>query len=92
MKIEDRMGDFEKVADKVLAKDDKEVKERMTDFEAVTKGKEHDKGDSTLPFGLKRYKTCPECGEFMEIHKIEEGKAIYRCKNCEKEIHQEIEG
>ena len=92
MKTEERMGDFEKIADKVLSEDDSEIKKRMTDFEAVPKEAEERKGDSILPFGLKRYKTCPSCSEFMEIHKIEAGKAIYRCKSCHNEIDQVIEG
>lgn len=91
MKIEDRMGDFEKVADKLPTQDDAVIKTRMMDFEVVSREKEQYKGDSTLPYGLKRYKECPSCGEFMEIHKIEERKAVYRCKSCEKEVSQSID-
>ena len=89
MKIESRMDEFEKIADKKPVED---VKKRMAEFEQVDRTISSASSDkeSTLPFGLKRYKTCPYCGEIMEIHEISSQKAVYRCKTCHKESIQEI--
>lgn len=89
MKIEARMNEFEKVSNKKPVED---VSKRMKDFEQVERkaALEGQHKEGALPFGLKRYKACPHCGEIMEIYKIEEGKAVYQCKACEKVIDQPI--
>lgn len=85
MSIESRMDEFERVSNKKLIQD---VPECMDEFESVDKGhilpiKEK---TSTLPYGVKRFKTCPSCGEFMEIHELKGEEAIYHCHTCDKHI------
>lgn len=85
MKIQDRMDEFEKVADKKIVP---HTEQRMADFDKVEKetnketNKETIKHKDNLPYGIKRYKTCPKCGEIMEIYSIEDKKAIYNCHYC----------
>lgn len=83
MSIESRMDEFEKVSHKTTEQD---VKERMEEFDPVDKVQKKltKEKTSTLPYGLKRYKTCPHCGEFMEIHELKETEATYLCKNCKQ--------
>lgn len=90
MGIESRMDGFKKVGSKEYVED---VQERMKDFEEVDrhKGHEIEYKQSTLPFGLKKYKNCPHCGEFMEIEAIETKEVIYRCKHCKAQVVQEID-
>ena len=65
MNVESRMDEFEKVSHKTTKQD---VKERMGEFDPVDKVQKQltKEKSSTLPYSLKRYKTCPHCGEFME--------------------------
>lgn len=83
MNVESRMDEFEKVSHKATKQD---IKERMGEFDPVDKVQKQltKEKSSTLPYGLKRYKTCPHCGEFMEIHELKETEAIYICKSCEQ--------
>lgn len=85
MSVESRMDEFEKVSDKQKAHD---VSGRMAEFEQVDKTQKHTDKDknSTLPYGIKRLRPCPECGEFMEIQEIRENKATYYCQGCKKTI------
>ncbi len=39
-----------------------------------------------LPYGFKRYLTCPKCGNRVEIESISEKEAVYICTNCNKSI------
>lgn len=85
MSIESRMDEFERVSNKKLVQD---VPKCMDEFEPVDKTpilpiKEK---NSTLPYGIKRFKTCPSCGEFMEIHELKDGEAIYQCRTCDKNV------
>lgn len=90
MNIEKRMAEFEKVANKESSND---VKGRMSDFQKVEKCKQNKDTDkaSTLPFGIKRYRTCPICDEMMEIDEIKKNGVIYYCKTCNKYINMDIE-
>ncbi len=84
MSIEKRMQDFEKVSEKHL--DAEDVSKRMEGFEKVpadTKHISHDKTGS-LPYGLKRFRPCPYCGEFMEIQEFIADGATYLCGSCHK--------
>lgn len=81
MRIQDRMDEFKKVSNRDTHQ---KVEERMKDFNQVikeTKEKQEEK-ESALPYGFKRYRACPECGEFMEIHSIKDKKAFYCCHHC----------
>ena len=83
MSIESRMDEFKKVPHKEVKQD---IDGRMEGFEAVYKGQKQEpkEKNSTLPYGYKRYKTCPHCGEIMEIHELKETEAIYICKDCKQ--------
>ena len=83
MSVESRMDEFTKVSDKKNAQD---VSGRMSEFEPVDKSQKYSSKDkaSTLPYGIKCTRPCPECGEFMEIQEIKEKEAIYYCKTCGK--------
>lgn len=85
MSIESRMDEFTKVSEKGAKED---VRVRMDEFEPVP---EHQKfstkeKNSALPFGFKRFKTCPTCNEFMEIQEVKGHEAIYKCEVCNKEV------
>ena len=58
----------------------------MESFETVQKVARPSIKDKsgTLPYGYKRYKTCPHCGEIMEIYELKEAEAIYICKDCKQ--------
>ena len=64
------------------------IESRMDEFEPVDKGHTLPTKEktSTLPYGVKRFKTCPSCGEFMEIHELKGEEAIYHCHTCDKNI------
>ena len=81
MSIESRMEEFEKVSHKKEAAD---VKERMEEFETIDKDKKtQDKEkESTLPYGVKRFKVCTACDEMMEISEFKAHEVIYICKAC----------
>lgn len=84
MSIEKRMQDFEKVSQKQEGVED--VPKRMAEFDKVpgaSKQVSHEKTGS-LPFGLKRYRPCPYCGEFMEIQEVIKDEATYLCDACNK--------
>ena len=83
MSIEKRMQDFEKVSEKQTASED--VSKRMDEFDKVAESKQAS-GDKTgaLPYGLKRFRPCPHCGEFMEIQEYITGGASYLCKACKQ--------
>lgn len=85
MSVESRMEGFEKVANKEEAHD---VSKLMDEFQEVYKAHKTASKDklAALPFGIKSVRLCPECGEFMEIKEIMEGKAIYYCKGCREDI------
>jgi len=85
MSIESRMDEFEKVSSKKLATD---ISERMEEFEPIEKDKNlPTKGKtSTLPYGVKRFKTCVMCGEIMEIHEFKEQEVVYTCKSCGQKV------
>ena len=84
MSIESRMDEFEKVSHKEEKKD---VKQRMDEFEEVAnkQGSSSKEKSASLPYGLKRYNTCPYCGEFMEIDEVQGRKGAYKCLSCKKE-------
>ncbi|MDF2612335.1 MAG: hypothetical protein K0S71_121 [Clostridia bacterium] len=84
MSIEKRMQDFEKVSEKQFAAED--VSKRMEEFDKVTADKKRLSNDKTgaLPYGLKRYRPCPHCGEFMEIQEVMADGANYLCSSCHK--------
>lgn len=81
MSIEARMEEFEKVSDKEQIQD---VSSRMAEFKTVDKQQKRlsEEKYSTLPYGIKRYKTCPQCDEIMEIYEIKGSHTIYKCKSC----------
>lgn len=85
MSIETRMDEFEKVSNKEQPQD---VSNRMAEFEAVDKYQKKLSKEkySTLPYGIKRYKTCPQCDEIMEIHEIKGANVIYKCKTCHQNM------
>lgn len=90
MNVESRMDEFEKVSHKATNQD---VEGRMDEFKTADKTQKHlikEKSSSTLPYGLKRYKTCPNCGEFMEIDELKETEAIYSCKSCKQKMNIKI--
>lgn len=90
MSIEKRMQEFEKVSDKQLTTED--VTKRMEEFNKVledTKNTSHDKTGS-LPYGLKRFRPCPYCGEFMEIQEVTADGGVYQCSSCSKTSKIEI--
>ncbi|WP_069999671.1 hypothetical protein [Cellulosilyticum sp. I15G10I2] len=84
MSIEKRMQDFEKVSEKNLTSED--VSKRMAEFDKVASETKHHSNDKTgsLPYGLKRYRPCPQCGEFMEIQEFAADAATYLCSTCHK--------
>lgn len=85
------MQEFEKVSDKRLTSED--VSKRMEEFDKVPSnfsGHAHDK-TGTLPYGLKRYRPCPSCGEFMEIQEYISDGANYLCKSCGKTLQVKID-
>lgn len=87
MSIEKRMQEFEKVSQKPESVED--VTKRMEEFEKVpgaVKQGTHEK-TGTLPFGLKRFRPCPHCSEFMEIYEVKKDGADYFCKNCSKVVN-----
>lgn len=90
MKVEMRMDEFQKVANKEPAHD---VSELMDEFEKVNKT--HVQGvkdkEATLPLGIKSRKPCPECGGIMEIKEIKENKASYYCKVCKETVAVSVE-
>ena len=90
MSVESRMDEFEKVSDKKTAQD---VSRRMQEFEQVDKSQKYPSKDKsgTLPYGIKRLRPCPECGETMEIHEIKEDEAVYHCKSCGNKLTLAIE-
>jgi len=82
MSIEKRMQDFEKISEKQQGVED--VPKRMEEFDKVTADKKRLSNDKTgsLPYGLKRYRPCPHCGEFMEIQEVMKDGATYLCNAC----------
>lgn len=63
------------------------VEFRMDEFEKVfqkDKNRDSKEKSSTLPYGVKRFKTCPYCNEIMEIDQLKEKEVIYYCKSCAK--------
>ena len=84
MSIESRMDEFEKVSHN---KEKKDIKKRMDEFEEVAKhqGSSSKEKSASLPYGLKRYNTCPYCGEFMEIDEVQGRVGTYKCTKCKKE-------
>ncbi|MBE6024865.1 MAG: hypothetical protein E7231_17075 [Cellulosilyticum sp.] len=90
MSVESRMDEFEKVSDK---KNTHDVSGRMEEFEQVDKRNKYIDKDKTgvLPYGIKRLKSCPVCGEFMEIQEIKEKDALYYCKGCQKVVTFSVE-
>lgn len=90
MNIEKRMAEFEKVANKESSDD---IKGRMEEFQKVEKYEKNKVIDkaSTLPFGIKRYRTCPTCDEMMEIDEIKKDVIIYYCKTCNKYVNIQLE-
>ncbi len=84
MSIEKRMQDFEKVSEKNGASEN--VSKRMAEFNKVIGETKHHSSDKTglLPFGLKRNRPCPHCGEFMEIQEVTADDATYLCGSCHK--------
>lgn len=90
MNIDRRMDEFEKVEHKVKEQD---VKGRMEEFKTVdkmAKVENKEKSTSTLPHGAKRYKTCLECGDMMEIDELKEDEAIYLCKTCKRKVSVKV--
>ncbi len=85
MSIESRMDEFEKVSNKKLMTD---ISGRMEEFEPVDKDKNLPTKEktSTLPYGVKRFKSCALCGEIMEIHEFKEEEVSYICKSCGQKI------
>ncbi len=90
MSVESRMDEFERVSNKQIKSD---IKGRMEDFKEVDKSQTHTgkEKSSTLPYGLKRFRSCPHCDEFMEIHEVKDKQAIYHCPNCNRRISIDIE-
>ncbi len=86
MSVESRMDEFLKVADKQNIRD---VSGRMSEFEQVEKVTQYPSKDrfGTLPYGIKKVKSCPDCGEFIEIQEIKDNTAIYFCEACGKNIY-----
>ena len=66
MSVESRMGEFEKVSDKENTQD---VSKRMDEFEQVDRTQKKFSKDKfgILPYGMKKIRPCPNCGEIMEI-------------------------
>ena len=65
------------------------IKYRMDGFDTVTRSVET--GEDTnkfgkLPYGFKRYMTCPICGDIMEIESLYKEQATYNCKSCNQEV------
>lgn len=85
MSIESRMDEFERVSNKKVVTD---VTGRMGEFEPVDKNQKLPTKEktSTLPYGVKRLKTCVVCGEMMEIREFKEHEVIYICKSCGQKI------
>lgn len=86
MNVDSRMDEFEKIEHKIKNQD---VKGRMEEFKNVDKMQKQDfkdKATSTLPHGVKRYRTCEECGDSMEIEELKEAEAIYYCKTCKQKV------
>lgn len=81
MSVESRMGEFEKVSDK---ENNQDVSKRMDEFEQVDRTQKKFSKDKfgILPYGMKKIRPCPNCGEIMEIEEIKEKEAIYYCKAC----------
>lgn len=89
MRVEFRMEEFEKVSHKGTAQD---VTERMAEFEVVDKVAKYPSKEKsgTLPYGVKRFKMCAQCGEIMEIHELDEKEVTYCCKSCGQRMVLEI--
>lgn len=85
MSIESRMDEFERVSNKKVMTD---IAGRMEEFETVDKTKNLPTKEktSTLPYGVKRFKTCAACGEVMEIHEFKEQEVVYTCKSCGQKV------
>lgn len=86
MNIDSRMDEFEKVQHKSKNQD---IEGRMEEFKSVDKMQKEDFKDrstSTLPHGVKRYRTCRECGDTMEIEELKDTEALYYCKTCKKKV------
>lgn len=90
MSIEKRMQDFEKVSQKQSTAED--VDSRMEEFEKVIGDTKHVSSEKTgsLPYGLKRYRPCPYCGEFMEIQEVTKNGGTYLCNACNKVSRVEV--
>ena len=64
-----------------------DIRYRMDGFDKVKRSKEIDNETSKsarLPYGFKRYMTCPACGNIIEIENLNEKMATYICKTCNK--------
>ena len=72
---------------------DEDINSRMEGFDKVLKSEEvkasHSKFGS-LPYGFKRYITCPRCSKIIEIESIDEKQAVYNCVSCRKAIRVNI--
>ncbi len=56
----------------------------MSEFEKVksTRTNKLKNKVCTLPYGAKRYMTCPYCDEIMEIEEITGEQLVYKCCAC----------
>ncbi len=84
---------MDKYNEKINSNEEQDIDYRMEGFDKVLKSTStiiHNSKFGELPYGFKRYLTCPKCGKIVEIESISDKEAVYICTNCNKSIRIQV--